>query len=166
MLLSSPQMQQLVQKNPELRHALADPQTLQLMLRAAVDPTAQAELMRNHDRAMANLETIPEGFSHLKRVYSAMQEPLHDIALAPKRAPASTPAPTSTSIASTPVPNPWARGAKGLAHPSNNDRFATQLATMHAMGFADDTENIPALLATNGHVQAAVDWILAQRRGK
>lgn len=197
MLLSNPQMQELVQKNPEPGHALNDPQTLKSMLKAAVDPAAQAELMRNHDRAMANLETIPEGFSHLKRIYSTMQEPLYELSMGSKRTsrPEELPPPTAPkTISSTPIPNPWAPktkqpppvpqffpapGASGTALPfpfpfplqpaslpgPPAERFAPQLQLMHSMGFLnDDTENIPALLATNGHVQAAIDRILAQRR--
>ena len=75
--------------------------------------------LRGHDRAMSNLENIPEGFSHLKKVYSTLQEPMYD-AFTPKTrfnyttADAfenSTEADKKEKIRMTtsePIPNPWA----------------------------------------------------------
>lgn len=62
---------------------------------------------------------------------------------APPAAPAPAPAPTPT-YQMTP-----------------EQRFGPQLAQMHDCGFLDDQRNIEALIATNGNVNAAVDWILS-----
>lgn len=40
------------------------------------------------------------------------------------------------------------------------ERFATQLQQLQEMGFYDRAENIRALLATNGNVNAAVERLL------
>ena len=105
-------MQGLLEKNPELRHALSDPSTLQSILSAASNPAAYNEMLRGHDRALSNLETMPEGFSHLKRVYSKLQEPMYE-AMSRGRAPLP---PTNTNfeenslrreLPTSPVPNPW-----------------------------------------------------------
>lgn len=40
------------------------------------------------------------------------------------------------------------------------ERFATQLQQLQEMGFYDRAENIRALLATNGNVNAAVEQLL------
>ena len=277
-------MQKLIEKNPELRHALSDPSTLKSMLNAASNPTAYNEMLRGHDRAMSNLENIPEGFSHLKKVYSTLQEPMYDALTPPSRARTKNVYTESTGnnanrmTTREPVPNPWAppaarpvvkptpRGGPVFgfkAHPhkrkhsideiddmedeGNNEeifgklsgsidamrllsplgssgvgntgkaastnstnstssssniinplntlnpnnplntlnpnnplntlnpnnlpsaelaeRFRTELEVLHQLGFEDDAgENIPALLATGGHVSAAIDRIL-QRRG-
>ena len=109
-------MQQLLEKNPELRHALSDPSTLKSMLTAASNPTAYNEMLRGHDRAMSNLENIPEGFSHLKKIYSNLQEPMYD-ALTPVTSTksndllfkgASVAASTDRMTTREPIPNPWA----------------------------------------------------------
>jgi hypothetical protein len=111
MIMSNPQMQKLIEKNPELRHALSDPSTLKSMLNAATNPKAYNEMLRGHDRAMSNLENIPEGFSHLKKVYSTLQEPMYD-ALTPKTRVNYNSNPDEEGkikmITSEPVPNPWA----------------------------------------------------------
>ena len=241
-------MQKLIEKNPELRHALSDPATLKSMLNAASNPTAYNEMLRGHDRAMSNLENIPEGFSHLKKVYSTLQEPMYD-ALTPatrfKEAKGSDSPVMSNKTRMTtrdPIPNPWAppqppappppaplvkprdpvfgfkahshkrkhsssneneEGEAGqeqeemfgklsgsmdamrllsplgnanntgnrhsTSHPHSNlnpaEKFQSELEVLHQLGFEDDEgENIPALLATGGHVSAAIDRIL-QRRG-
>ena len=43
---------------------------------------------------------------------------------------------------------------------SPEERFATQLAQMNEMGFVDGRQNVRALLATNGNVHAAIEYIL------
>jgi ubiquilin len=43
----------------------------------ASNPSLMAEMMRNTDRAMANIEMMPGGFDALRRMYSNIQEPLY-----------------------------------------------------------------------------------------
>jgi hypothetical protein len=211
MLFNNPQMQKLLEKNPELRHALSDPATLKSMMTAATNPKAYNEMLRGHDRALSNLENIPEGFSHLKRVYSTLQEPMYE-ALTPQTKLTSSATTTITSpkndkissstTTSEPIPNPWAPKQHQhnhkpspiaspivspsslsshsqkrklpssasfdndfLSSPSVNVQFQDQLEALHQLGFDnDEDENIPALLATNGHVPAAIDRILSRRK--
>lgn len=111
MIMSNPQMQKLIEKNPELRHALSDPSTLKSMLNAATNPKAYNEMLRGHDRAMSNLENIPEGFSHLKKVYSTLQEPMYDAFTPKTRVNFNEIANEEGRIRTTtnePIPNPWA----------------------------------------------------------
>ena len=42
------------------------------------NPGLMREMMRTNDRAMANLEMHPEGFSALRRIYTDIQEPLYN----------------------------------------------------------------------------------------
>ena len=222
MLLSNPQIQNLLEKNPELRHALSDPSTLKTMLTAATNPKAYNEMMRGHDRALSNLENIPEGFSHLKKMYTTLQEPMYD-AMSMQQPRKTTPDAiieevTTEKIRTTtwePIPNPWAPKAtipstsvlrgissqkRKLGSASGDDNnfnflsttdpdtnvkisdkgtstnastksistlketFQSQLEVLHQLGFTDDEgENVPALLATGGHVPAAIDRILSKR---
>ncbi|OAP08006.1 hypothetical protein AXX17_AT2G12340 [Arabidopsis thaliana] len=55
-----------------------------------------------------------------------------------------------------------AGGLSGTNQPNvpPEERFATQLQQLQEMGFYDRAENIRALLATNGNVNAAVERLL------
>jgi len=44
----------------------------------ARNPNVMREMQRGNDRAMQNIETIPEGFNHLRRMYTNIQEPMMD----------------------------------------------------------------------------------------
>ncbi|KAG2323252.1 hypothetical protein Bca52824_016465 [Brassica carinata] len=76
MIMSNPQMRDLVDRNPELGHVLNDPSILRQTMEAARNPELMREMMRNTDRAMSNIESMPEGFNHLRRMYENVQEPL------------------------------------------------------------------------------------------
>jgi hypothetical protein len=46
-------------RNPELNHMLNNPEVLRQTMEIARNPAMMQELMRNQDRAMSNLESIP-----------------------------------------------------------------------------------------------------------
>ena len=46
-------------RNPELSHMLNNPEILRQTMEIARNPAMMQELMRNQDRAMSNLESIP-----------------------------------------------------------------------------------------------------------
>ena len=46
----------IFQRNPEISHLLNNPDLLRQTMEYARNPTALQELMRNHDRALSNLE--------------------------------------------------------------------------------------------------------------
>lgn len=75
LIMSNPQMRELVDRNPELGHILNDPSILRQTLEAARNPELMREMMRNTDRAMSNIESTPEGFNMLRRMYENVQEP-------------------------------------------------------------------------------------------
>lgn len=58
MMMSNPQMQSLVERNPEIQHMLNNPQLMRETMEMARNPAALSELMRNHDRALSNLEVL------------------------------------------------------------------------------------------------------------
>lgn len=76
LIMSNPQMSQIIDRNPDLAHILNDPGTLRQTLDAARNPELMREMMRNTDRAMSNIEASPEGFNMLRRMYETVQEPL------------------------------------------------------------------------------------------
>jgi len=78
MLQMNPQLQQLCEQNPEIRRILEDPETLQQSMRAMRNPQLMREMMRNADRGMAQLNTIPGGEDALRRLHTEMIDPLND----------------------------------------------------------------------------------------
>jgi len=114
---SNPQMRQLIERNPEIGHMLNNPDILRQTMEIARNPAMRQELMRNQDRAMSNLESLPGGQSALQRMYRDIQEPMLNAAqeqfgsnpfqaLGPAGGNnASQPA---TGENSAPLPNPWA----------------------------------------------------------
>ncbi|XP_038888095.1 ubiquitin domain-containing protein DSK2a-like [Benincasa hispida] len=75
LIMSNPQMRDIIDRNPELAHILNDPGILRQTLEAARNPELMREMMRNTDRAMSNIESSPEGFNMLRRMYENLQEP-------------------------------------------------------------------------------------------
>eukprot|EP01043_Picozoa_sp_COSAG02_P010163 COSAG02_NODE_353_length_24023_cov_77.872304_1_plen_320_part_00 len=69
MIQSNPQMRALMEQNPELRSMLSDPNLMRQSLEAARNPALRAELTRNTDRAMANIEGMPGGYNALAHMY-------------------------------------------------------------------------------------------------
>jgi ubiquilin len=75
LIMSNPQMRDIIDRNPELAHILNDPGILRQTLEATRNPELMREMMRNTDRAMSNIESSPEGFNMLRRMYENVQEP-------------------------------------------------------------------------------------------
>ena len=76
MIMSNPQMQRIIDENPEIAQVINDPAYLRQMSEMMRNPRLMQEMMRNTDRALTNIENIPGGFNHLRRLYSTVQEPL------------------------------------------------------------------------------------------
>jgi len=124
MFSSHPQMRELMERNPEISHVLNDPEILRQTFEYARNPALMREMMRTTDRAMSNIETHPEGFNLLRRMYTNVQEPMMDAGTNAAESMVnnsdntnpfsslftnsqttadSTPAPNTS-----PLPNPWA----------------------------------------------------------
>jgi ubiquilin len=137
LLMSNPQMQELMDRNPELAHILNDPSTLRQTLEATRNPEIMREMMRNTDRAMSNIESSPEGFNMLRRMYENVQEPfLNATTMAGNTGnesarglgtqggqarnqstnPSTTSAEATSPVPNTnPLPNPWSSAPTGGA---------------------------------------------------
>ncbi|KAM6394697.1 ubiquilin-1-like [Rhynochetos jubatus] len=76
LIMANPQMQQLIQRNPEISHMLNNPDIMRQTLELARNPAMMQEIMQNQDRALSNLESIPGGYSALRRMYTDIQEPM------------------------------------------------------------------------------------------
>ncbi|KAH0513879.1 Ubiquilin-4 [Microtus ochrogaster] len=76
MIMANPQMQQLIERNPEIRHMLNNPELMRQTMEFARNPTMMQEIMRNQGRAPSNLESVPGGYNALRRMYTDTQEPM------------------------------------------------------------------------------------------
>lgn len=76
LVAANPQMRELMQNNPEISQMLNNPELLRQTIELARNPSMLQELMRSHDRAISNLESIPGGYSALRRMYRDIQEPM------------------------------------------------------------------------------------------
>ncbi|KAG1355350.1 putative Catalase isozyme 1 [Cocos nucifera] len=138
-IMSNPQMREIIDRNPDLAHILNDPSTLRQTLEAARNPELMREIMRNTDRAMSNIESSPEGFNMLRRMYETVQEPFlnattmagnngmgsnpfaallgnrgatHNIDRSPNPSTTGSESATGSPAPNTnPLPNPWSTNA-------------------------------------------------------
>lgn len=78
MIEGNPQMQELLERNPELRSMMRDPEFIQQSMEAMRNPSMMREMMRNTDRAMSNIESLPGGSAALHKLYNEVQAPLMD----------------------------------------------------------------------------------------
>lgn len=124
MLENNPQIRQLTERNPEIAQALRNPAMLREAMNAMRSPAAFAEMQRNTDRAMLNIENHPEGYRLLEQLHRQMDSinDLSDMSSSSSgqdtAAQEPTRAPDVTQNSSA-LPNPWAsRGtpAPFLAH--------------------------------------------------
>lgn len=138
-LTSNPQMQQLMERNPEISHMLNSPEMLRQTMELARNPAMLQELMRTHDRALSNLESIPGGYSALQRMYRDIQEPMLNAAqeqfgsnpfaaLANNSNNSSGEGQTNRENTS-PLPNPWAGPGSGNTTSSTSSTTTTTTTT-------------------------------------
>lgn len=133
LITANPQMQELIevclyfpqlpiillscflQRNPEINHMLNNPELLRQTMELARNPSMMQELMRSHDRAMSNLESIPGGFNALTRMYRDIQEPMLNAASqmtgnlysSNSTTPGGVTNPQQGTENRAPLPNPW-----------------------------------------------------------
>ncbi|XP_072493947.1 ubiquilin-4 [Notamacropus eugenii] len=120
MIMANPQMQQLMERNPEISHMLNNPELMRQTMELARNPAMMQEMMRNQDRALSNLESIPGGYNALRRMYTDIQEPMFSAAREQfGNNPFSSLSGNSDSSSSQPLrtenreplPNPWSPSA-------------------------------------------------------
>ncbi|KAF9109712.1 Ubiquilin-4 [Mortierella sp. AM989] len=119
MMMANPQTREVMENNPEVAQMLNDPSFLRQSLDMARNPKLMKQALRNNDRALSNLEMIPGGFNHLRRMYHSVQEPMEASRSAPEpstddlnaqfaaRLNADT-SPHAGELNTTALPNPWA----------------------------------------------------------
>ncbi|MEJ1284893.1 hypothetical protein NN561_015883 [Cricetulus griseus] len=153
LIMANPQMQQLIQRNPEISHMLNNPDIMRQTLELARNPAMMQEMMRNQDRALSNLESIPGGYNALRRMYTDIQEPMLNAAQEQFGGNpfASLVSSTSSGEGSQPsrtenrdpLPNPWAPQTSQSSPASGN-------AASTVSGSAGGAASTPAGQNTSG----------------
>ncbi|KAH1023442.1 hypothetical protein HUJ04_012643 [Dendroctonus ponderosae] len=119
LITRNPQMQDLMERNPEISHMFNNPELLRQTMELARNPSMLQELMRSHDRALSNLESIPGGYNALHRMYRDIQEPMLSAATEQFAQNPFSGLMDNTQLNNPqqgtenrdPLPNPWNRGA-------------------------------------------------------
>ncbi|XP_039608461.1 ubiquilin-4 isoform X1 [Polypterus senegalus] len=134
MIVANPQMQQLMERNPEISHMLNNPELMRQTMELARNPAMMQEMMRNQDRALSNLESIPGGYNALRRMYTDIQEPMFSAAREQFGSnPFSALGGNSESLGvqpsrtenREPLPNPWGPPASGTTSSSTGGEGGT-----------------------------------------
>ncbi|KAM9823625.1 ubiquilin-4 [Neosynchiropus ocellatus] len=131
MIMANPQMQQLMERNPEISHMLNNPELMRQTMELARNPAMMQEMMRNQDRALSNLESIPGGYNALRRMYTDIQEPMLSAAreqfgnnpFSALGGGSESGAQPSRTENREPLPNPW--GPQGSTNPSESGGGST-----------------------------------------
>merc|ERR1719195_1497301 len=101
-------------RNPEIRQMLNNPEVLRQMMEIARNPSRLQEMTRTMDRQMQNLEAMPGGMNILQRMYRDVQEPVLNAMGGPNPfqdlQAANSPSQVPSTETSDPAPNPWAGG--------------------------------------------------------
>ncbi|XP_058016280.1 ubiquilin-4 isoform X2 [Ahaetulla prasina] len=115
MITANPQMQQLMERNPEITHMLNNPELMRQTMELARNPAMMQEMMRNQDRALSNLESVPGGYNALRRMYTDIQEPMFSAAREQGQEPENEGSPEPVPSRSTPtISNPLGINAAAL----------------------------------------------------
>nr|XP_015928744.1 ubiquilin-1 isoform X4 [Parasteatoda tepidariorum] len=119
MIMNHPQMQQIMERNPEINHIFNNPDLLRHTMEIMRNPAMLQEVMRNQDRALSNIESVPGGYNALRRMYTELQEPMYNAAQEqfgtnPFASLVSDTGDSGSAQQGTenrdPLPNPWAPG--------------------------------------------------------
>ncbi|XP_029928754.1 ubiquilin-4 [Myripristis murdjan] len=147
MFVGNPQMQQLMERNPEISHMLNNPELMRQTMELARNPAMMQEMMRNQDRALSNLESIPGGYNALRRMYTDIQEPMFSAAREQfgnnpfsalgSNADSSGAQPSRTENRE-PLPNPWGPPATSA---SENRATGTSTSSTSTGGTAPNLSN-------------------------
>merc|ERR550519_3105640 len=111
-----------MERNPEIRQMLNNPEVLRQMMEIARNPSRLQEMTRTMDRQMQNLESMPGGQAILQRMYRDVQEPVLN------------------AMGGPPFPGPKRPGCTSCPNPINRDN-STGSQPLGPSGFSGCTCN-------------------------
>ncbi|XP_065672403.1 ubiquilin-1 isoform X3 [Hydra vulgaris] len=163
-IMSNPEMQNLIEHNPEISHLLNNPDIMRQTVEMMRNPSMMQEMMRNQDRAMSNLESIPGGFNALRRLYTDVQEPMMNAADEQIRGQfGQNPSSTSTTHISNPqlgtenldpLPDPWNPNSRSSNPPSSRNT-----ATINPFNLFSANANSSLTPGSNGNMASLLSQV-------
>ena len=69
------ELEDMMESNPEMRAMMQDPEQMRTMMNIASNPQLRLEYMRNMDRALSNIESLPGGFNALASMMHDVPQP-------------------------------------------------------------------------------------------
>lgn len=160
MMLQNPAVKSMMDKDPEMRKRLMDPELAEQAINMAMNPQAFQAFMQSQERAISQIENMPQGFQYLRQMYrtaDTLSEP--QIVASSSTLTSSQP---KQGVTAEPLSNPWAKAPPSRVMRRNERielKFTQQLERLHEMGFTDDKLNVEALMAANGDLDIALDFI-------
>jgi hypothetical protein len=119
-------IQNVVESNPELRAMIEDPEQMRSMMEIASNPQLRLEYMRNMDRALSNIESLPGGFNALASMMNDATDSQSRTGTTTIPTPDNVnpfvrlfPTSETAGINENPLPNPWQRN-RDSRPPSHN----------------------------------------------
>lgn len=127
MIRLNPQMNQIMEQNPEIAHMFNNPALLRQVMEMQRNPSMMQEMMRNQDRAMTNIENMPGGFHALERMFRDVQEPMMNATARPNQYQSNNEDGNNSSTSdqagrqnTEALPNPWGGGGNNTNRPASN----------------------------------------------
>jgi len=104
---------------------LESPETIQFMSDIIKNPSLRDEVVRNADRAIAQLESLPGGFNALHRLHNQLDDPYESLLSQNNNNQQNTnnnqeQTHQQTAPTNTPLPNPWASNSNQNNNNMNN----------------------------------------------
>jgi len=110
---SNPQLRRIFESNPQLRHMLRSPDTMRQIMQVMENPALYEEMLRNQDRRIMNIESMPGGRQALEDMYNNIQAPMEEALSGNRRASEDDTVVPQLDTESGPrgdsIPNPWAQ---------------------------------------------------------
>lgn len=110
---SNPQLRRIFESNPQMRHMLRSPDTMRQIMQVMENPALYEEMLRNQDRRIMNIESMPGGRQALEDMYNNIQAPMEEALSGNRRASEDDTVVPDLDTESGPrgdsIPNPWAQ---------------------------------------------------------
>ncbi|XP_045473093.1 ubiquilin-3-like [Harmonia axyridis] len=148
-----PQIQSLVETNPEFSQIINNPELIRQTINMATNPSLMQELMRQQDRALSNIESLPGGTQILEQMFRNVQEPMMDAVDESLR-----PNPYSSSENPSGIQQQGAENRDALPNPwtSENDAGSNPTPTRPSAGQHPNLANLLQRIMLNAEYDQSV----------
>ncbi|THD23562.1 Ubiquilin [Fasciola hepatica] len=140
-VMQNPELLRNMMENPLVQSLMSNPEVLRSLLQA--NPQMRElmeEMIRNYDRALSNLESVPGGMNHLQRIFRDIHEPLMDAAASMGPGGSNNQSSTNpfadlaggvrrAAPTNEPMPNPWAPNSSSSSTTSTNPNTNTSTSS-------------------------------------